>query len=102
MVEFRLNFCKIRPRRADNRGRQINSFREGVERGDFKLMRTRLFVIGLDMSPLPTPDLPRFFLGVKLCRPSEVIRALLEKWPPGPFAKEDGELILDRDGQRVS
>ncbi len=60
MVEFWLNICKIRPRSADNRGRQINSFREGVERGDFKLMRTRLFVIGLDMSPLSTPDLPRF------------------------------------------
>ncbi len=40
--------------------------------------------------------------GVKLCRPSEVILDLLEKWPPGPFAKEDGELILDSDGQRVS
>ncbi len=60
MVEFWLNICKIRPRSADNRGRQINSFREGVERGDFKLMRTRSFVIGLDMSPLPTPDLSRF------------------------------------------
>ncbi len=60
MVEFWLNICKIRPRSADNRGRQINSFREGVERGDFKLMRTRIFIIGLDMSPLPTPDLSRF------------------------------------------
>ena len=40
--------------------------------------------------------------GVKLCRPSEVILDLLEKWPPGPFVKEDGELILDSDGQRVS
>ena len=39
--------------------------------------------------------------GVKLCRPSEVVLDLLEKWPPGPFAKEDGELILDSDGQRV-
>ncbi len=65
MVEFWLNICKIRPRSVDNRGRQINSFREGVERGDFKLMRTGSFVIGLDMSPLPTPDLPRFFLGAE-------------------------------------
>ena len=40
--------------------------------------------------------------GVKLCRPSEVVLELLEKWPPGPFAKEDGELILDHNGQRVS
>ena len=67
MVEFWLNICKIRPRSVDNRGRQINSFREGVERGDFKLMRTGLFVIGLDMSPLPTPDLSRF-IGALVAR----------------------------------
>lgn len=40
--------------------------------------------------------------GVKLCRPSQVILELLEKWPPEPFAKEDGELIIDKEGQRVS
>ena len=28
--------------------------------------------------------------GVRLCRPSEVVLDLLERWPPGPFAKEDG------------
>lgn len=39
--------------------------------------------------------------GVKLCRPSEVVLDLLEQWPQGPFAKEDGELIIDADGQRV-
>ncbi|MEL6931386.1 MAG: arsenate reductase (glutaredoxin) [Cyanobacteria bacterium J06600_6] len=40
--------------------------------------------------------------GVKLCRPSEVVLDLLEKWPPTSFAKEDGELILDSNGKRVS
>lgn len=40
--------------------------------------------------------------GVKLCRPSDVVLELLDQWPEGPFAKEDGELILDKDGQRVS
>lgn len=39
--------------------------------------------------------------GVKLCRPSEVVLDLLEEWPPGPFAKEDGELIIDSKGERV-
>ncbi len=39
--------------------------------------------------------------GVKLCRPSEVVLDLLETWPKGPFAKEDGTLIIDADGQRV-
>lgn len=39
--------------------------------------------------------------GVKLCRPSEAVLDLLETWPTGPFAKEDGELLIDADGKRV-
>lgn len=38
--------------------------------------------------------------GVKLCRPSELVLELLEQWPPGPLYKEDGELILDEQGNR--
>ncbi len=37
--------------------------------------------------------------GVKLCRPSEKAFELLEHWPAGPFAKEDGDLLLDADGK---
>lgn len=40
--------------------------------------------------------------GVRLCRPSEVVLDLLDKLPDGPFRKEDGELIIDANGQRVS
>ena len=39
--------------------------------------------------------------GVKLCRPSELVLDLLDRLPPGPFAKEDGELIIDADGRRI-
>ena len=39
--------------------------------------------------------------GVKLCRPSEAVLDLLERWPEGPFAKEDGDLIIDAEGKRV-
>ena len=39
--------------------------------------------------------------GVKLCRPSETVLDLLEQWPSGPFAKEDGELLIDESGNRV-
>ncbi|WP_417482507.1 arsenate reductase (glutaredoxin) [Maricaulis sp.] len=39
--------------------------------------------------------------GVRLCRPSEAVLDLLEQWPEGPFAKEDGEIIIDAAGQRV-
>jgi arsenate reductase len=39
--------------------------------------------------------------GVRLCRPSELVIDLL---PPqrGPFAKEDGERVIDEHGQRVA
>ncbi len=40
--------------------------------------------------------------GVKLCRPSEAVLDLLEQWPQGPYKKEDGELILDAKGNRVT
>ncbi len=39
--------------------------------------------------------------GVKLCRPSEVVLDLLDRLPPGPLAKEDGELLIDAEGRRV-
>jgi arsenate reductase (glutaredoxin) len=39
--------------------------------------------------------------GVALCRPSERVLDLLERWPPGPLHKEDGGLILDAEGRRV-
>ncbi|WP_026791123.1 arsenate reductase (glutaredoxin) [Pleomorphomonas oryzae] len=40
--------------------------------------------------------------GTALCRPSEQVLDLLDRLPPGPFAKEDGELVIDADGKRVS
>lgn len=39
--------------------------------------------------------------GVKLCRPSETVLDLLDKWPAGPFKKEDGQLIIDSQGKAV-
>lgn len=41
-------------------------------------------------------------LGVKLCRPSEVILEILPDAPTGGFIKEDGERVLDEEGKRVS
>ena len=40
--------------------------------------------------------------GVKLCRPSGAVLALLETWPAGPYHKEDGTLLIDADGQQVA
>ena len=40
-------------------------------------------------------------LGVKLCRPSEVVLDILPNPQRGAFAKEDGEVVIDAAGQRV-
>ncbi len=40
-------------------------------------------------------------LGVRLCRPSEVVLDILPSPQRGPFAKEDGELVIDAEGRRV-
>ena len=39
--------------------------------------------------------------GVRLCRPSEAVLDLLDRMPPGPLYKEDGEMILDAEGRRL-
>lgn len=37
--------------------------------------------------------------GVRLCRPSEAVLPLLERMPPGPLLKEDGQMILTEKGE---
>lgn len=39
--------------------------------------------------------------GVKLCRPAQEVLDLLDNWPEGPWAKEDGSLVLDAESKRV-
>jgi len=38
--------------------------------------------------------------GTKLCRPSEVVLEILPNPDIGPFTKEDGEVIIDEQGNR--
>jgi arsenate reductase (glutaredoxin) len=40
-------------------------------------------------------------LGVRLCRPSEVVLDILPEGQKGGFAKEDGEQVIDSGGRRV-
>ncbi|TDX24230.1 arsenate reductase family protein [Rhodovulum visakhapatnamense] len=40
--------------------------------------------------------------GVRLCRPSETVLDLLDRLPPGPLYKEDGQMILTASGARVA
>lgn len=39
--------------------------------------------------------------GVRLCRPSERVLDILPLPQQGPFTKEDGEVVIDANGQRV-
>lgn len=41
-------------------------------------------------------------LGVKLCRPSELVLDILPNPQRGSFTKEDGELVVDAAGKRVA
>lgn len=41
-------------------------------------------------------------LGVRLCRPSEVVLDILPQPQLGAFAKEDGEQVVDEAGARVA
>ncbi len=40
-------------------------------------------------------------LGVKLCRPSEAVLDILPNAQRGAFTKEDGEAVVDANGNRV-
>lgn len=40
-------------------------------------------------------------LGVRLCRPSELVLDILPQPQQGAFAKEDGEQVIDANGERV-
>jgi arsenate reductase len=40
--------------------------------------------------------------GVSLCRPSEAVLDILPLPQKGPFAKEDGEVVIDSQGSRVT
>ena len=41
-------------------------------------------------------------LGTRLCRPSEAALDILPSPQLAPFAKEDGELVIDAKGRRVA
>ena len=41
-------------------------------------------------------------LGVRLCRPSEAVLDILPSPQLAPFAKEDGEPVIDAKGRRVA
>ena len=40
-------------------------------------------------------------VGVRLCRPSEVVLDILPAAQRGAFSKEDGEAVVDKQGKRI-
>jgi arsenate reductase len=40
-------------------------------------------------------------VGVRLCRPSEIVLDILPEAQRGAFTKEDGEVVIDTEGKRV-
>lgn len=40
-------------------------------------------------------------IGVRLCRPSEVVLDILPAQQRGAFTKEDGEAVIDAEGKRL-
>lgn len=40
-------------------------------------------------------------LGARLCRPSEAVLDILPQPQQGAFTKEDGEVVIDKEGKRV-
>lgn len=40
-------------------------------------------------------------LGTRLCRPSELVLDLLPQPQQGAFSKEDGQAVVDAEGQRI-
>ncbi|ENX44660.1 arsenate reductase (glutaredoxin) [Acinetobacter sp. NIPH 2100] len=40
-------------------------------------------------------------LGTRLCRPSEVVLEILPVAQKGAFSKEDGEQVIDQNGQQI-
>jgi arsenate reductase len=40
-------------------------------------------------------------IGVRLCRPSEVVLDILPAGQKGSFTKEDGEQVIDSEGRRL-
>ena len=41
-------------------------------------------------------------LGVRLCRPSELVLDILPQAQRGAFTKEDGERVIDEHGKRIN
>jgi len=70
--------------------------------GDMSLSNEALIDAMMDHPVLINRPLVVSPLGVKLCRPSEAVLELLPAPQQGAFAKEDGERVVDAQGQWIA
>jgi len=69
---------------------------EAPSRSDAELIDAMLMHPVLINRPIVVTE-----LGTRLCRPSELVIDILPAPQQGPFAKEDGEVVIDEQGHRV-
>jgi arsenate reductase len=69
--------------------------------GDAGLSAEALIDVMLEHPVLINRPLVVSPLGVRLCRPSEVVLDILPQPQRGAFTKEDGEQVIDASGGRV-
>lgn len=85
-------------------------------RDAIRVKDTPYFELGLDNEALSDEELIAAMLanpilinrpfvetkhGVRLCRPSEIVLDILPEALGIPFTKEDGDVVINADGQRV-
>lgn len=85
-------------------------------RDAIRVKDTPYFELGLDNEALSDEELIEAMLanpilinrpfvetkhGVRLCRPSEIVLDILPEALGIPFTKEDGDVVINADGQRV-
>ena len=100
-----------RERLVDLIGKAGLSVRDAI-----RIKDTPYFELGLDNMDLSDAELIAAMLanpilinrpfvetahGVRLCRPSEVVLDILPEALGIPFTKEDGEVVIDADGNRA-
>lgn len=68
---------------------------------DMSLSDERLLAAMMEHPVLINRPLVVTPLGVRLCRPSEVVLDILPAGQKGSFSKEDGEQVVDSEGRRL-
>lgn len=75
---------------------------EQLQLDDPKWSDEQLLDFMLDHPILINRPIVETSMGTRLCRPSEVVLDILPNPQRGPFTKEDGEIVVDASGRRVS